>query len=57
MYELKIEQIILTDSVNWRSCLDIYRESFPDWERESEDIIIKRVQQARYLLFAGIDTE
>lgn len=57
MYELKIEQVILTDSANWRFCIEIYQESFPDWEREPEDIITKRVQQGRYHLFAGIDKQ
>ncbi len=57
MCELKIERVTLTDSVYWRSCIEIYRESFPDWEREPEDIITKRVQQGRYLLFAGIGTQ
>jgi len=55
MSELKIERVTRIESIHWPSCVEIYRESFPDWEREPEDLIIERIQQGQYLLFVGIE--
>ena len=54
---LKIEQVTSTDSPKWHCCMEIYRDSFPDWEREPEDAITQRVQQGQYLLLAAIDIQ
>lgn len=38
----------------WRDCIRIYEEAFPEWEREPERVLVKRVMQGRYKMYAGM---
>lgn len=38
----------------WSDCIRIYEEAFPEWEREPERVLVKRVRQGRYKMYAGM---
>jgi ribosomal protein S18 acetylase RimI-like enzyme len=38
----------------WRDCVRIYEEAFPEWEREPERVLVMRVKQGRYKIYAGM---
>jgi GNAT superfamily N-acetyltransferase len=38
----------------WRHCVRIYEEAFPEWEREPERVLVMRVRQGRYRMYAGM---
>jgi GNAT superfamily N-acetyltransferase len=38
----------------WRDCVHIYEEAFPEWEREPERVLVMRVRQGRYKMYAGM---
>lgn len=53
MNDLNIIPFFQTHGSVWREFQRIYHQSFPDWERESDDIILKRIEKQDYLLFVG----
>ncbi|MGF1620919.1 MAG: GNAT family N-acetyltransferase [Rhodomicrobiaceae bacterium] len=38
----------------WNDCIRIYEEAFPEWEREPERVLVMRVKQGRYKIYAGM---
>ncbi len=38
----------------WRDCVRIYEEAFPEWEREPERVLVMRIGQGRYKMYAGM---
>ena len=53
MSNLTITKIETTDNEHWPSIMAIYREAFPEWEREPEEAIEQRLHSGRYALFSG----
>ena len=53
MSDLTITKIATTDNEQWPSIMAIYREAFPEWEREPENIIQQRLRSGRYILCYG----
>ncbi|MFK5971424.1 MAG: GNAT family N-acetyltransferase [Candidatus Marithrix sp.] len=52
-----IQQITSINTNYWQQFIDIYYQTFPNWEREAIDIIAKQIQNGNYLLFVGIDNK
>ncbi|SFV66485.1 hypothetical protein MNB_SM-4-1203 [hydrothermal vent metagenome] len=43
---------IVEDLTLWEKSIQIYRDSFPLWEREDESIILKNIKNGSYKMFA-----
>lgn len=50
---LSIYKLTPSDSAHWSTAMQIYRDAFPEWEREPEEIIHKRVNSGRYAMYCG----
>lgn len=51
---LQISPVCQASGYQWDACMAIYRASFPEWEREPEAVIAKRVNSGSYQLVAGL---
>jgi GNAT superfamily N-acetyltransferase len=51
---LSIVQVRPAAGAHWSAAMRIYQASFPGWEREPVHVIARRVDQARYLMKAGL---
>ena len=50
---LRIVVLAEATGPRWEACMTIYREAFPEWERESEAVIAERLALGRYLLIVA----
>lgn len=53
MANLLIHQITPSDTSRWQAIMEIYYATFPEWEREPEDILIERISSGRYVMYCG----
>ena len=53
MSDLNIYQITPDDISRWQATMEIYYTAFPEWEREPEDVLIKRISSGRYVMYCG----
>jgi ribosomal protein S18 acetylase RimI-like enzyme len=52
-----ISKITPHDASRWQATLEIYREAFPEWEREPEDAITQRAIEGRYVIHGALNEQ
>ena len=55
MSALSICKTTPSDTATWQAAMDIYRQAFPEWEREPEDILLERIHNGRYVMYCGLE--